>query len=116
MTQTNILFIGMGVHKESIVLSLTDDDRSEVRRYGSIGGTLQNFKKTLRKRVETGKDLFFVMKLAQRIMNFIDISAFKVISVLSWLRHSFQKKPVIKLKQIREMRLKSCKRRCRARA
>lgn len=59
MTQSNILFIGMDVHKESIVLSLADDDRSEVRRYGTIGGQLNDFKKTLRKLVSTGKDLFF---------------------------------------------------------
>ena len=39
MTQSNILFIGMDVHKESIVVSLADDDRSELRRYGSISGT-----------------------------------------------------------------------------
>lgn len=43
MTQSNILFIGMDVHKESIVISMTDDDRSEVRRYGSIGGSLSDF-------------------------------------------------------------------------
>ncbi len=59
MTQSNILFIGMDVHKESIVVSLADDDRSEVRRYGAIGGTLTDFKKLLRKLVSTGKDLFF---------------------------------------------------------
>ncbi len=33
MTQTKILFIGMNVHKESNVISLAVDDRSEVRRY-----------------------------------------------------------------------------------
>ena len=59
MTQSNILFIGMDVHKESIVISLADDDRTEVRRYGSIGGTLPDFKKTLRKLVSTGKELLF---------------------------------------------------------
>jgi len=59
MTQSNILFIGMDVHKESIVISLADDDRSEVRRYGAIGGTLTDFKKLLRKLVSTEKDLFF---------------------------------------------------------
>ena len=48
MTQPNILFIGMGVHKESIVLSLADDDRSEVRRYGCIGGTVTYPQKTRR--------------------------------------------------------------------
>ena len=59
MTQSNILFIGMDVHKESIVISLADDDRSEVRRYGTIGGTMAGFKKILRKLVSTGKDLFY---------------------------------------------------------
>ena len=59
MTQSNILFIGMDVHKESIVISLADDDRTEVRRYGSIGGTMPDFKKALRKLVSTGKSLFF---------------------------------------------------------
>ena len=49
----------MDVHKESIVLSLADDDRSEVRRYGTIGSKLEGFKKILRKLVSTGKDLFF---------------------------------------------------------
>ena len=29
MTQSNILFIGMDVHKESIVISLAEDDRTE---------------------------------------------------------------------------------------
>jgi len=31
MTNSNILFIGMDVHKESIVISLADDDRTEER-------------------------------------------------------------------------------------
>ena len=59
MTQPNILFIGMDVYKESVVTSLADDDRSEIRRYGSIGGTITDFKKTLRKLVSTGQELFF---------------------------------------------------------
>lgn len=45
MTQFNILFIGMNVHKESIVLSLADDERSEVRRYGSIAVPCQTLRK-----------------------------------------------------------------------
>ncbi len=36
MTQSNILFIGMDVYKESIVISLADDDRTEARRYGLL--------------------------------------------------------------------------------
>lgn len=59
MTASNILFIGMDVHKESIVVSLVDDDRGNVRRYGAIGGALPDFKKLLRKLSTTGKDLFF---------------------------------------------------------
>lgn len=59
MKQSNILFIGMDVHKDSIVISLADDDRSDIRRYGKIGGTLTDFKKLLRKLVSTGKELFF---------------------------------------------------------
>ncbi len=43
MTQSNILFIGMDVHKDSVVVSLADDDRAEVRRHGSIGGKLDDF-------------------------------------------------------------------------
>ena len=46
MTESNILLIGMDVHKESIAVSLADNDRSEVRGYGSIGGTLHVFKKS----------------------------------------------------------------------
>jgi len=42
MTQSNILFIGMDVHKDSIVISLADDNRTEIRRYGSIGGSLDD--------------------------------------------------------------------------
>lgn len=59
MNKSNILFIGMDVHKESIVISLADDNRSEIRRFGKIGGCLSDFKKTLRKLNSRGKDLFF---------------------------------------------------------
>jgi transposase len=59
MKQSNILFVGMDVHKDSIVISLADDDKSDIRRYGKIGGTLTDFKKLLRKLVSTGKELFF---------------------------------------------------------
>jgi len=59
MTQSNILFIGMDVHKDSIVISLADDNRTDIQRYGSIDGSLDDFKKTLRKLVATGKTLFF---------------------------------------------------------
>jgi len=44
MTQSNILFIGMDVHKDSIVISLADDNRTDIRRYGSIGVKLKGSK------------------------------------------------------------------------
>ena len=55
MTKSNIFFVDMDAHNESIVISLADDDRSKVRRYGSIGGSLDDFKKMLRKLISTGK-------------------------------------------------------------
>ena len=39
MTRSNILFIGMDVHKESIGIAIADGANQEVRRYGKIGGT-----------------------------------------------------------------------------
>ena len=96
MTQTNILFIGMDVHKESIVITLADDDRSEVRRYGSIGGTMRDFKKTLRKLVSTGKDLFFCYEAGPCVTSYIDSLSLRDINA-SWLRlHLFLKKQGIK--------------------
>ena len=60
MTKSNILFIGMDVHKESIEIALADDGANgEVRRYDRIGGTLDALKKTLRKLVSEDKTLHF---------------------------------------------------------
>jgi len=40
MNQSNILFVGMDVHKESIEIALAEDEEDgEIRRYGKIGGT-----------------------------------------------------------------------------
>jgi len=73
MTQSNILFIGMDVHKESIVVSLADDDRTEVRRYGAIGGSLDDFKKCYASWYPPEKTCFFVMKQALVVMSYIVI-------------------------------------------
>ena len=92
MTQSNILFIGMDVHKDSIVLSLADDDRTDVRRYGSIGGTLSDFKKTLRKLVSTGKDLFFCYEAGPtgyELYRFI-VSLLRWVSNLVFIQFSFE--------------------------
>jgi len=60
MTQSNILFVGMDVHKESIEIALAEDGiGGEVRRFGAISGTKEAFKKALRKLVSQGKTLHF---------------------------------------------------------
>lgn len=60
MTQSNILFIGMDVHKESIEIAVAEGGiGGEVRRFGAIGGTKDAFKKALRKLVSRGKTLHF---------------------------------------------------------
>lgn len=60
MTQSNILFVGMDVHKDSIEIALAEDGiGGEVRRFGAIGGTKDAFKKALRKLVAKGQSLHF---------------------------------------------------------
>jgi transposase len=60
MTKSNILFIGMDVHKESIEIAIADDGaQGEVRRYGRIGGSLDAVKKTLRRLVSENRTLHF---------------------------------------------------------
>lgn len=60
MTQSSILFVGMDVHKNSIEIALAEESTGgEVRRFGSIGGTKDAFKKTLRKLVSKGRSLHF---------------------------------------------------------
>jgi transposase len=59
MTSSNILFIGMDVHKESVEIAIADGASQEVRRYGNIGGTHDAMRKTLRKLVSQGKRLHF---------------------------------------------------------
>lgn len=60
MTQSNILFVGMDVHKESIEIALANEDlNTEIRRYGKIGGTQDALRKALRKLVSSGKTLHF---------------------------------------------------------
>ncbi len=59
MTTSNILFIGMDVHKDSIEIAIADGSNHEVRRYGRIGGTHDAMRKTLRKLVSQDKTLHF---------------------------------------------------------
>ena len=62
MTNSNILFIGMDVHKESIEIAIADGTSQEVRRYGKIGGTQDAMRKTLRKLVSQGKKPAFLLR------------------------------------------------------
>jgi len=42
MTQSNILFIGLDVHKESIEIAIAEDGiGGEVRHYGKVGGIFE---------------------------------------------------------------------------
>jgi len=63
MTQSNILFIGLDVHKESIEVALADDGLAgEVRHYGKIGGWLSDIDKLLRELISKDKTLHFCYK------------------------------------------------------
>lgn len=54
-------FVGMDVHKNSIVIAIAEQDReSEVRRYGEIDGSLSALDKVVRKLVSKGRRLHFV--------------------------------------------------------
>ncbi len=60
MTQSNILYVGMDAHKESIEIAIAEGDIcGEVRRYGRIGGTKEAFMRFLRKLISRGKTLHF---------------------------------------------------------
>ncbi len=60
MTQSNILFIGLDVHKESIEIAIAEDGiGGEVRHYGKVGGTLSAIDKAVRKLVSKDKTLHF---------------------------------------------------------
>jgi len=60
MTQSNILFIGLDVHKESIEVAFAEDGLAgEVRHYGKIGGRLADIDKLLRKLISKNKTLHF---------------------------------------------------------
>jgi len=107
MIQSNILFIGMDVHKESIVISLADDDRTEVRRYGAIGGTLTDFKNCYVNWFQKVRIYFFVMKPVPVAMSCIALLFHKAINALSPHRLLFLKNRVIKLKPINAMPINS---------
>jgi len=60
MSKSNILFIGLDVHKESIEVAIAEDGiGGEVRHYGKIGGTFAAVDKLLRKLTSLSKTLHF---------------------------------------------------------
>lgn len=58
MTNNTIKYVGLDVHKETIVISIADEKRgSEIRRYGTIPHTLTALDKFLRKQISQGAEL-----------------------------------------------------------
>ena len=60
MTTSNILFIGINVHKDNIEIAIAEGDGQEVRRYGRNGGTHDAMRKALHKLISQGKSLHFL--------------------------------------------------------
>ena len=57
----SITFVGLDVHKDSIVIALADDGRDgDVRLYGSIAGDTGALDKAIRRFRRTGTELRFV--------------------------------------------------------
>ncbi len=56
----NTTYVGLDVHKDSIVIALADDGKDEVRHYGKIGGDLESLHKVVRKLQSKNVALRFV--------------------------------------------------------
>ena len=57
---TKILYVGLDVHKESIVVATAPQGDTQVELYGQIGGTLDALDKLLKKLAKPGVELRFV--------------------------------------------------------
>lgn len=58
MKKYTIKYVGLDVHKETIVISIVDENRgSEIRRYGTIPHTLTALDRFLRKEISQGAEL-----------------------------------------------------------
>ena len=61
-----ILYVGLDVHKESIVVATAPQDNTEVELYGQIGGTLDALDKLIKKLAKPGRELRFVYEAGPR--------------------------------------------------
>src|SRR3972149_2285661 len=59
MKQSSKIFVGMDVHKESIDITLAEQD-GEAGRFGTVGGDRMSLLKAVRKRPSRGRELVFV--------------------------------------------------------
>lgn len=60
MSNSNIKYVGMDVHKDSISIAIADEGRTgEIRSYGTIVNTLNSLDKFVRKQVSKGYKLHF---------------------------------------------------------
>jgi len=53
-------FIGLDVHKDSIVVAMADDGKRDVRFFGKIDGSLVALKKAIHKIKSSGREPYFV--------------------------------------------------------
>ena len=61
MNDSNTVFVGLDVHKNSIAIALADSGRNgEIRHYGTVGGDIVSFGKAVRKLRSCHSQLHFV--------------------------------------------------------
>ena len=74
MSQSNILFVRMDVHKDSIsVAYISDRPGAELVHYGTIGTQQYALDKLIRKLQSKGQTLHFVYEAVRVVIGFIGI-------------------------------------------
>ena len=66
-----VLYVGMDVHKESIVVATAPLGDTEAQLYGKIGGTLEALDKLVKKMDKPDVELHLSMKPAPAVTSFI---------------------------------------------